>query len=179
MKRIVLHWTAGGGMPSNVDKVHYHRLVDVRGEVHDGLFSIEDNRKIVGSKYAAHTRGCNTGSIGLAICCMAGAIEGRPEKTAKVIPTREQVDKLCWLAADLAIKYEIETTDKTILCHSEVEQNLGIRQRGKWDIEWLPWDIAPFKRCGDWLRHRIEFFRREIANEGLAKRKEGGKVSVE
>ena len=45
-------------------------------------------------------------------------------------------------------------TPHTVLSHAEVQQALGIKQRGKWDISHLafdPWGIGA-KACGDIFR---------------------------
>lgn len=72
MKRIIIHWTAGNYYPSDYEKEHYHFLIDKDGRVHNGKFSPECNEICRVGKYAAHTGGGNTGSIGVAICAMAG-----------------------------------------------------------------------------------------------------------
>jgi hypothetical protein len=142
MKRIVIHWTAGGHKPSNLDKGHYHFLIDGDGKVHSGTFPVEANAKPVKGKYAAHTLNCNTGSIGVALCAMAGAVE-RPFSAGKSPITPAQVKALAALLRDLCAKYKIPVTRETVLSHAEVQPTLGIRQRGKWDIAWLPGMKAP------------------------------------
>jgi len=46
------------------------------------------------------------------------------------------------LAAELCKHYDIPVTPKTVLGHFEVQDNLGIAQRGKWDPGFLPWEPA-------------------------------------
>lgn len=75
MPRIICHWTAGGPKATNLDRQHYHILIEDDGDLVRGRFSIKDNESTADGVYAAHTRGLNTGSIGLAVCCMAGAQE--------------------------------------------------------------------------------------------------------
>ena len=72
MKRIIIHWTAGGYYPTTAEKEVYHFLVDKDGKVYNGKFAPENNLKCVKGCYAAHTGGGNTASIGVAICAMAG-----------------------------------------------------------------------------------------------------------
>lgn len=160
MKRIILHWTGGAGAVSDLDREHYHAIVDAAGRVTLGEHDIEDNLNCNDGDYAAHTRGCNTGSIGLAIAAMGGATERNP-RASRHLPTRVQVDALCRLAAKLARAYCIPVQRETILNHGEVERVLGNKQAGKWDINWLPWDIAPHKSAGDWLRARIAAYAAE------------------
>ena len=72
MKRIIIHWTAGTYQPNNTDFEHYHYLVNGDGMVINGKFKPEDNLNCNDGKYAAHTGGGNTGSIGIAMCGMSG-----------------------------------------------------------------------------------------------------------
>jgi len=44
------------------------------------------------------------------------------------------------VAAELAKFYKIPVGPTTILGHGEVQKNLGIAQKGKWDPLVLPWD---------------------------------------
>lgn len=161
MKRIILHWTAGTHKVTDIDRKHYHYIVDGLGTIHPGDHPISANDSTADGDYAAHTKGCNRESIGLAIACMADAKQGKEEQ-CKWPPTKPQVNELCKLAARLSKVYAIPNSPTTILCHSEVQKNLKIAQRGKWDIEWLPWDILPHKRAGDWLRALIEEYRKGV-----------------
>ena len=43
MKRIIIHWTAGLYYPTELEKTHYHFLVDKDGKVHEGKFKPENN----------------------------------------------------------------------------------------------------------------------------------------
>lgn len=76
MKRIIIHWTAGTGSPNSVDKHHYHYLIDSQGKIHNGIFTPEDNLNCYDGRYAAHTGGGNTASIGVAMCVCA-VLKGR------------------------------------------------------------------------------------------------------
>lgn len=71
-KRIILHWTAGTNYPNTTDLQHYHFLIDKDGKVYNGVYTPEDNLNCYDGKYAQHTGGGNTGSIGIAVCGMAG-----------------------------------------------------------------------------------------------------------
>lgn len=160
MKRIILHWTAGGYTPNGLDKRHYHFLIDGDGKVVDGNNPPEANARIAsptdGSTYAPHTRQMNTGSIGVAVAAMRGAVE-RPFDRGPSPIKPVQVEALVRLVADLAREYDIPVTRETILSHAEVQKTLGVRQRGKWDITWLPHMIAPGDpvQVGDYLRRRV------------------------
>jgi len=155
LKRIIMHWTAGGAWASEIDKQHYHEIVQGDGSRVRGNLLPEANESTAGGHYAAHTRACNTGSIGLAMAGMMGA-EERPFKMGAGL-TKPQVDAFCQMVAEYALTYSIPITRRTVLTHAEVQPTLGIWQRGKWDITWLPGMKAPDDpvEVGDALRERI------------------------
>lgn len=152
MKRAVLHWTGGSNRVSPLDLEHYHFVVDGDSAIHPGKHRIEDNLDTRDGHYAAHTKGLNRDSIGIAICGMSGATDKNP-KASKFLPTQTQVETFCVLCARLCIQYGIEVTPTTVINHGEVEKLLGVPQAGKWDVCWLPW-------CGwdapNWLRSKIQ-----------------------
>lgn len=159
MKRIILHWTGGSYVASSLDKACYHFLIEGDLDVIRGRHSIAANNFIAGKTsddYAAHTKGTNTGSIGVSICSMAGATE-KPFKAGKYPLTEEQWQCAAEVIAHLARHYGIAVTDKTVLTHAEVQPNLGIQQNGKWDMNRLPFapGIIGYKACGDDLRRRV------------------------
>ena len=156
MKRIILHWSAGTHTPSALDKEHYHFIIDGAGKVHPGKWPVSANEKIVGDNYAAHTKGTNTGSIGVAVAAMAGATD-RPFSAGKYPITTAQVEALVTLCRKLMKQYGIAATRQTVLSHAEVQPTLGIKQSGKWDIAWLPGmpDVADPVKVGDRLRALI------------------------
>lgn len=136
-KRIICHWTAGAYKASDLDRKHYHFLVEDDGNIVQGLHNIADNDSARDGKYAAHTLRCNTRSIGLSACCMNGATRANPGR----FPLKEgQWRRMAALAAELCEHYDIPVTPTTVLGHFEVQENLGIMQRGKWDPGFLPWD---------------------------------------
>lgn len=160
MQRIVLHHTAGGLIPSAFDKQHYHRIVDGNGSVHDGLHPISANAPgatLRSGHYAAHTRGLNTGSIGVSMACMANA-EWSDPRACKAFPTPPQVEALIAEVARLCREYSIPVTRRTVLSHAEVQTTLGIAQAGKWDFDYDPFGVLDSRnpvRVGDMLRDRI------------------------
>jgi hypothetical protein len=156
MKRIIIHWTAGGYIPSKNDLAHYHFVVDGNGVVINGALPVEANKAPIRGEYAAHTLNCNTDSIGVAIAAMAGAQE-RPFNAGRAPIKEVQIDALAKLVAGLCKQYGIPVTRETVLSHAEVQPTLKIRQRGKWDISWLPSLAAPIDpvAAGDMLRSRV------------------------
>lgn len=157
MKRIIMHWTAGTHTPNAVDKRSYHLIVAGDGSVVQGDFRPESNRKIVDGQYAAHTRGLNTGSIGISMAAMEGAKE-RPFTSGSYPITPIQLAAFTMLVAEMALTYKIPVTRRTILSHAEVEPTLGVWQRNKWDIMWLPGMDATATPLvvGDSLRRLIQ-----------------------
>ncbi len=71
--------------------------------------------------------------------------------------TKAQWDKLTSAVADLCRKYGIKVTDRTVLSHAEVQHNLGIQQKGKWDYTVLAFDLSVkgARACGDKLRAEV------------------------
>jgi len=142
MKRIIMHWSAGSHTASNLDMEHYHFIVQGDGSVVVGKYTVADNESASDGKYAAHTKDCNTGSIGIAMAAMAGAVES-PFHAGAFPITPVQLEAFTKLAARLARDYNIPITPTTILSHAEVQPTLGIKQNGKWDIAWLPGMAKP------------------------------------
>lgn len=158
MKRIHIHWTAGAYKASSLDKKHYHFLVEGDGNVIRGHPSIKDNEPPVRrGRYAAHTLNGNSGSIAISMCCMAGAREV-PFNSGKYPMTIVQWDKMCQVVAMLSEVYHIPVTPITVLTHAEVQPNLGIRQRGKWDVTRLPWneEVRGYRGVGNYMRDQIK-----------------------
>lgn len=139
MKRIICHWTAGGYSASENDLLHYHILIDGGGQLHRGTHSIADNVSAGDGDYAAHTRGLNTASIGVSVCCMAGAKES-PFQPGNAPMKKLQWDAMIDVVAQLCQKYEIPVTPNTVLGHGEVQKNIGVVQHGKWDPMKLPFE---------------------------------------
>ena len=156
MKRIIMHWTAGSHNVGTSDKKHYHFIVDGAGKVHAGNHTPEDNLNTSDGKYAAHTLNANTGSIGVAVAAMHAA-KDRPFHPGNYPITDNQLSAFVKLVADLSEKYDIPVERETILTHAEVQPTLGIKQRGKWDITWLPGMFEPEHpvSVGDDIREMI------------------------
>jgi hypothetical protein len=129
VRRTVLHWTAGTHKPSALERLHYHFLIDGSGTVWQGARDP--------GKYLPHTRGLNTGSIGIALCGMAGAFE------LPFIPGRYpllpvQFSRATELVRQLVQRYDLVYTERSVLVHADVGRVYGIPQKGKWDITCWP-----------------------------------------
>jgi hypothetical protein len=156
MKRVILHWSAGSHNVSDIDREHYHRVVAGDGTVVKGDHPIEDNLATSDGIYAAHTRGCNAGAIGVAMAGMMGA-EG-PGRLGKYPLTKVQFDACIELVRKLVKQYRIPVTQSTVLSHAEVQTTLGIKQNGKVDISFgIPGkpELRTARACGDYIRSLI------------------------
>lgn len=170
MKRIILHWTAGWNTASDLDREHYHAIVEGDGNVVYGKYRPEDNES-TSTPYAAHTRALNTGSIGVAVAGMVGATES-PFYRGKAPINKTQIVAMADLVAELALTYDIPVTRKTVLTHAEVEPTLGVWQTGKWDINWLPGEDAPLDpiEAGDMIRSLVKMSQLEMGKKSIKTR---------
>ena len=160
MNRLTLHHTGGSHKPNATDLRAYHRVVDGSGVVHEGQFAIENNApgRIRRGHYAAHTARLNTGNIGVALACMAGAQWRDPRGSTRFYPTPTQIEATTTLLARLCEYYSIPVTRRTVLTHAEVEPTLGVAQRGKWDFDYDPWGVEDGRdpiHIGDQIRARV------------------------
>jgi hypothetical protein len=158
MSRIHIHWTAGGHKANATDKRSYHVLMEGDGKLVRGDRPIDANQQGSRKTPASHTFNANTGAIGVSMCCMGGkGVRENPFEAGRFPMTRAQWDKMVEVVVSLARRYGIPVTSKTILTHAEVEPNLGIKQRGKWDISRLAFDpaIIGAKAVGDRLRREV------------------------
>lgn len=155
MLRIIVHWNAGTLKASDLDRDHYHLIIEGTGSLVRGRKSIADNVSTADGRYAAHTLNLNQGSIGLALAGMGGAVQ-QPFSAGKWPLTRAEWDMLPKVLADLCRHYTIAVTPKTVLSHAEVQTNLGVKQKGKWDIAVLPFDLSldTARKVGDAFRAR-------------------------
>ncbi len=162
MKRIIIHWTAGGPVPTSYEKECYHYLIDSIGKIHLGKFKPEANLICKAGMYAAHTGGGNTGSIGISMCAMAGF---KNKNDVGHFPiTKGQFEATMKICADLAKKYDIQITPETVMTHYEFGQkHPETTSYGKIDIVFLP----PFpwisrEDVGSFIRSKIRWY---LANE--------------
>jgi peptidoglycan hydrolase-like protein with peptidoglycan-binding domain len=155
MKRIICHWSEGNYKANSTDLEHYHILIEGDGTVRGGDYTILDNLSTSDGNYAAHTLGTNTGSIGVACCGMAGCQES-PFKPGSQALKKSQWDVMVQVVAELCQFYGIPVTPTTVLGHGEVQANLGIKQKGKWDPMVWPWDTSKTrKQVGAGLREQV------------------------
>lgn len=141
MNRLIWHHTGGGYTPSPLDLRHYHGVIDGDGQVVPGLHPVSANapgQPLRPGRYAAHTRGLNTGSIGLSVAAMAGAQWRDPFGSTRHPVRPVQIDALIVESARLCLRHGIAPHRRTTLSHAEVETTLGVRQEEKWDFDYPP-----------------------------------------
>lgn len=158
MKRIIIHWTAGTYYPSEFERKFYHFLVDKNGKIYNGVFKPEDNEVCKIGKYAAHTGGGNTGSIGVAMCAMA---EFKNSKNVGKYPiSKIQFESTMDLCAKLAKKYDIQISPQTVMTHYEFGlKNPKTTSAGKIDIIYLPpYQWVAKEDVGSFIRTKIKWY---------------------
>lgn len=162
MKRLICHWTAGTYQPNNTDFEHYHYLINGDGLTIEGKYKPEDNLNCNDGKYAAHTGGGNTGSIGVAMCGMLGY---KNRSNIGDYPlTAVQCEAFFKKCAQLCKMYNIPITNETVMTHYEFGRKYWkTSSNGKIDITFLP----PFPqitqdKAGDFIRQKISWYYQRI-----------------
>lgn len=158
MNRIIIHWTAGGNKPNATDKQHYHYMIDSEGGVYVGKYTPEDNLNCNDGKYAQHTGGGNTGSIGVSMCGMAGFTG--VNNVGKYPLTRKQCEACFKLCAQLSKTYNIPIASNHIMTHYEFgKANPKTSSAGKIDIVYLPpYPEVKRSEVGDFIRNKIRWY---------------------
>lgn len=155
--RVIAHWAVTKYKCDETSKKHYHFIFEGDGNMVVGFHTPEANINTADGVYAAHTLGCNNGSIGVSCAAMFGAVDTKRYGNYPI--TKAQFDAMCRGIALLCDKYGIAVTPKTVLSHAEVQANLGVPQRGKWDIAVLPHvGIVGAKECGDYMRKNVQAY---------------------
>ncbi|MCQ2789324.1 MAG: N-acetylmuramoyl-L-alanine amidase [bacterium] len=158
MKRIILHWTAGTGVPTSYEKEHYHYLIDAKGKIHSGKFKPEANLNCKTGNYAQHTGGGNTGSIGVAFCGMMGFKNKNAVGNFPI--NRIQFEAGMKFCAELVKKYNLKITKDTVLTHYEFGQkNKNTTSYGKIDIIFIPpYPWISQTDAGDFIRSKVRWY---------------------
>ena len=156
MKRIIIHWTAGVNKPNATDLHHYHYLIDSEGKIYNGNFKPEDNENCQDGRYAQHTGGGNTGSIGVSLCGMCGFRSSHD--VGKYPLTKKQIEAMFKLCADLCKKYNISIDN--VMTHYEFgKSHPQTSSAGKIDIIYLPpYPNITTDKIGDFIRGKIKWY---------------------
>lgn len=150
--------TAGTYQPNSVDYEHYHYLINGDGLLVEGKYKPEDNINCYDGKYAAHTGGGNTGSIGVALCGMFGFVN---RETPGDYPlTKVQCERAFKLIAELSKQYNIPVTKQTVMTHYEFGlNNPKTTSAGKIDIIYLPpYPEIEKDKIGDFIRAKVRYY---------------------
>lgn len=157
LHRIHWHWTAGAYGEIQMELDHYNFLIDKNGHEVAGTFPAETQAHYSPGRAASHTLNANTGSIALSVDCMAGAVE-RQFRAGRHPMTEGHLQGLVRLTARLCASYDIPVSRYSTLSHAEIQPTLGIKQRLKWDICWLPGMKGPGDpiEVGDRIRAMVK-----------------------
>lgn len=159
LKRIIFHWTAGVYTPNATDLEHYHYVIDDKGVVHAGTFKPENNLICYGGRYAAHTGGGNTGSIGIAFCGMCGFVDRH--NVGKFPLIQKQIEAGFKLGAELAKKYKLNLDEPmAIQTHYGFgKRNPKTSSAGKIDIIYLPpYPDVKSDDVEDFIRKKVKWY---------------------
>ncbi len=186
IERMVLHWTAGesdipdgGGHAARPKELRrYHILIEHdEGPTPDPLddeirvlagVPIERNAGKVSAPaahndpdgYAAHVRGFNSGSVGLALCGMRGAVDYRRGDRTDVDPgpspiSIRQVEVMIATAVQFLVIWGFNPTPDRLFTHWEAGFLHNRPQGGRWDIGWIPGYSFRREQVGEWIRERV------------------------
>jgi N-acetylmuramoyl-L-alanine amidase len=156
-RAIVAHWAVTKYKCDATSRLHYHFIYEGDGTEVVGNKTPEANLSTGDGDYAAHTKGFNTGVIGVSCAAMFGA--NSSVDYGKFPITQVQFEAMCRGIARLCKKYGIPVTPQTVLSHAEVQTTLGIKQNGKWDISVLPFaKLTTAKACGDLMRIHVTHY---------------------
>ena len=162
MKRIILHWTAGKYIPNECDLLHYHYVIDSNGLIYSGKYRVTDNEICKPGRYAMHTGGGNTGSIGVAMSAMYGFKS--PMCIGDYPITKKQLERTFRFCAELLNKYNIILTPTTLLTHYEFGQkHPKTSSFGKIDITYLPpYPEVTKDEAGSFIRSKVKWYLNNI-----------------
>lgn len=161
--KITFHHTAGKYTANAHEKQCYHYLIDEKGKVVKGVYTVADNINCYDGKYAAHCGGGNTKNIGIAFCGNIGFTEAKKQSSCPL--TRPQLEAGFKLAAELSIKYGIPVDANHVFTHYEFDQKKK-KPEGKIDIIWLP----PFPQIsraeiGNFIRSKVLWYKEHFTGK--------------
>ncbi len=159
MERIIIHWTGGVYNPCETDTQHYHYLINSEGRLFKGKYTPEDNLNCYDGKYAQHTGGGNTGSIGISMCGMYVPNNVDIHQT-KYPLTKIQCEKMFKTVAELCKKYNIKISSNTVMTHYEFGlKHPSTSSAGKIDIIYLPpYPEITKDKVGDFIRNKVQWY---------------------
>lgn len=165
INRIHWHWMGSSYTMSKAALSHYNDGVDYEGNVYDGGAPAAQQADYSHPRRigVSHTYRANTGAIGIGMACMAGATtKGNTVDCGKYPLTDKAIDGMLKRSLEYCELYDIRISPWTCLTHAEVGLNIGLKQRGKWDIRVLPSNptrLLGIREAGDILRERMKELR--------------------
>ncbi|HEU0298875.1 MAG TPA: hypothetical protein VFR37_05455 [Longimicrobium sp.] len=156
--RGILHWTGGGPRANPIDLRHYHFVFNQPdGAVVLGSNRVAFNMGRIARRYAAHTGGFNTGSVGFAFAGMADAAQGH--RYGPYPLTEMQVRTgLAFVALSL-LTWKLPVSEATCFTHYEawtLHRVKGEMNDQKWDITELQFARHLGRdEVGPWMREVV------------------------
>ncbi len=163
MKRIIYHWSGGSYYPSASDILHYHFMIDEKGNIYNGKFKPQDNENCLDGVYAAHTGGGNTGSIGVSFLGMFGFVSRL--NLGRFPLTKIQCEAGFAFGAKLVKHYCMDINNPMTI---QTHYGFGIRNpkttsSGKVDIIYLP----PYPQISkedieEFIRNKVKWYLKKL-----------------
>jgi hypothetical protein len=155
LKRVCIHWTAGGLKANAIDRKHYHFIFEDDGKVIKGVYPPEANARQLknGDTYAAHCAGGNSWTLGVAVC---GAFKGYKGGTF----TQKSLEACLKFVAQFCKENGIPINEDTVYTHYEFGlKHKGTDSAGKIDISSIPWEpqLKPHE-VGNWIRTKVKWY---------------------
>ena len=163
---IVLHWSAG--WYESFYPEDYHVQVGEHGEIY---LSDDDL-----SEVKPHTENLNRGSIGVSLCCCAGATT---EDLGEAPPTNDQIEIMAQIIATLCAELWLSIRKDIVATHGEFADDPEYYDEEdmygpnndcyRWDLQYLGTDESPYYTAdhsdphtgGNVLRGKAEWYRAE------------------
>ena len=131
-------------------------MINGDGLVVKGKYKPEDNLNCNDGKYAQHTGGGNTGSIGVSMCGMLGFKSSKD--VGKYPLTKKQCESCFKKVAELCKQYNIPITAQTVMTHYEFgKAHPNTSSAGKIDIIYLP-PYPQERAVGDFIRNKVKWY---------------------
>jgi hypothetical protein len=160
--RVHWHWAASTYSVTWAVIRHYNAVFDRDGNKHDGGSPPEQQAIYSPPRFGvSHTFRANTHAVGLSVAAMAGAKTnwGTGVVDQGQYPlTWAAIDGMLEETVDLCREFDIKPSPWTTITHCEVQTNIGIKQKNKWDIRVLPCNptkLLSEREGGDILRARM------------------------
>lgn len=160
--RVHWHWTASTYDVTWDVRRHYNNVFDKDGNEYDGGAPAQQQAFYIPGKVGvSHTFNGNTGAIGLSVAAMGDASANWGASTVdqgKYPLNWEMIDAMLKKTVEYCRAFDIKPSPWTTITHCEVQTNIGIKQKGKWDIRVLPDNpkqLMAEKTAGDLLRKRM------------------------